>query len=269
VSYVTAAVVFGILGLALGSIPFALLLGKLKGVDVRTLGSRNVGATNLGRILGFKWFLLCFALDALKGAAATVGFGLATGSLGSAAMELSAGQSGLWLAVVAAPVLGHMFSPWVGFKGGKGVAAGLGALAGVYPVLTLPAAGSLVVFLVVLGMWKYVGLASVLAAGTLPIWTWHFYGLLASQLEANVAPTEPTTVFSEFETPFEPVGWPYVALTALLAAFVIWKHRGNLARVAAGTEPKIGTPLNETVENRLSRGATGTERGSDPSEKLV
>jgi glycerol-3-phosphate acyltransferase PlsY len=151
VTFTQAMLVFGIGGLALGTIPFALLLGKLNGLDVRTVGSKNVGATNLGRALGFKWFLACFALDALKGAAATVGFGLATGSLGRAALELDAAQAGAWLVVVATPVLGHMFSPWVGFKGGKGVATGLGALIGVFPVLTLPAVGSLVVFLGVLG----------------------------------------------------------------------------------------------------------------------
>jgi glycerol-3-phosphate acyltransferase PlsY len=245
VSYQVAAVVFGVAGLLLGSIPFALLLGKANGIDVRTVGSKNVGATNLGRALGFKWFMICFALDALKGAAATVGFGLATGSMGRAAFDLAPGDAGMWLLVVAAPVLGHMFSPWVGFKGGKGVATGLGALLGVFPVLAIPALGSLAVFLGALGLWRYVGLASVLAAGTLPVWTWHLFSLVATEVRKTNAgggagPGQVGDVFSTAQAMPEPVRWPWVVLTAVLAAFVIWKHRGNLARLAAGTEPKIG-----------------------------
>lgn len=245
-SFGLAAVVFGVAGLALGSIPFALLLGKLNGIDVRTVGSKNVGATNLGRAIGFKWFLVCFALDAAKGAAATVGFGLATGSLGRAALELDAAQAGAWLVVAAAPVLGHMFSPWVGFKGGKGVATGLGALLGVFPVLTMPAVGSLVVFLVVLGLWRYVGLASVVAAGTLPIWTWYFYGLVFMGRERAAVDEAPPDIFSTAPPIVDqPVRWPFVALAVVLAAFVIWKHRGNLQRLAAGQEPKVGTPIGD------------------------
>lgn len=243
-SYALAALVFGIGGLLLGSIPFALLLGKANGIDVRKVGSKNVGATNLGRALGFKWFLVCFALDALKGAAATVGFGLATGSMGRAAFDLAPGDAGMWLVVVAAPVFGHMFSPWVGFKGGKGVATGLGALLGVFPVLTVPALGSLAVFLGALGLWRYVGLASVLAAGTLPIWTWHLFGLVATgvrQTNANEAPGGRFEVLSTAQAIPEPVRWPWVVMTGVLGAFVIWKHRANLARLAEGTEPKVGT----------------------------
>ncbi|MEM1186050.1 MAG: glycerol-3-phosphate 1-O-acyltransferase PlsY [Planctomycetota bacterium] len=239
----TALLVFGIGGLALGSIPFALLLGKLGGIDVRTVGSKNVGATNLGRALGFKWFFACFVLDAAKGAIATVGFGLAAGFLGRASLDLDAGQAWAWLVVSAAPVLGHMFSPWVGFKGGKGVATGLGALAGVFPILTLPAAGSLFVFLVVLGLWRYVGLASVVAAGVLPMWTWFFYSLLLTEREKAAADSGPVDVFSTVPVGVdEPVRWPFVVLTVALAAIVIWKHRGNLQRLAAGTEPKVGQP---------------------------
>jgi len=249
-SFTLAAIVFGVCGLVLGSIPFALLLGKANGIDVRTVGSRNVGATNLGRALGLGWFLVCFALDALKGATATVGFGLATGSLGRAALELDAGQAWAWLVVAAMPVVGHMYSPWVGFKGGKGVATGLGALLGVFPVLTLPAVGSLVVFLAVLGLWKYVGLASVAAAATLPIWTWYLYSLLLTEREKTAADAAPVDIFStEIPNVVEPVRWPFVTLTVLLAAAVIWKHRGNLERLAAGTEPRIdaGPDRSETV----------------------
>lgn len=223
-------------GLALGSIPFALLIGAARGVDIRTMGSRNVGATNLGRALGFRFFLLCFALDATKGFAPTLAFGLATGWSGVESMRLPPEAAGLWLALVVAPVLGHMFSPWIGFKGGKGVATGLGALLGVFPALTLPGLGALVTFLGVFAIWRYVSLASMLAAASLPVWTWYFFRLTASALA-----TGPETELGA-PTPFPARPGVYVAVTALLAALVIYKHRGNIARLASGTEPRVGAP---------------------------
>jgi glycerol-3-phosphate acyltransferase PlsY len=122
-----------------------------------------------------------------------------------------------------------MFSPWIGFKGGKGVATGLGALLGVYPILTIPGVGAFVVFLATLGIWRYVGLSSVLAAGSLPLWTWYLFQILAKGVPPD-SPKQP------------PDAWPYLAVTIALAALVIIKHRGNLARIGAGTEPKVGTP---------------------------
>lgn len=220
------ALVAAIAGFLLGSIPFALLIGLAKGVDIRAVGSKNPGATNLGRTLGLKWFLLCFALDAAKGFAPT--FVYAT-LAGLDPPRLIPVESLAWLAVMACPVLGHMFSPWIGFKGGKGVATGLGALLGVFPLLTIPALASLAVFLATLAVWRFVGLSSVLAAGTLPLWVWYFFATLHRGLPPGSGPN-PTAA------------WPYLAVTVLLAALVIVKHRGNLARLAAGTEPKVGRP---------------------------
>lgn len=213
-------------GFLLGSIPFALLIGLARGVDIRTVGSKNPGATNLGRALGLRWFLLCFALDAAKGFAPTFLYGHLTGLIGSPTIEPT--DSLIWLGVMACPVLGHMFSPWIGFRGGKGVATGLGALLGVYPVLTVPAFGALVVFAAVLGLWRYVSLASVLAASSLPLWVWYFFELLRRGVPADAATRPP-----------EP--WPYLLVTLLLAGLVIFKHRSNLARIASGTEPRVGS----------------------------
>lgn len=209
----------------LGSIPFALLIGLAKGTDIRTVGSNNPGATNLGRHFGFKWFALCFLLDAGKGLAPTLAFGLTQGL--TSASGLTPADSLLWLAVMAAPVLGHMYSPWIGFRGGKGVATGLGALLGVYPMLTIPGIGAFVVFVVTLGIWRYVGLASTLAAGSLPLWTWYFFQVLSKGVPDDAARQPPEA-------------WPFVAVSLALAALVIYKHRGNLARIGAGTEPKVG-----------------------------
>lgn len=213
-------------GFLLGSIPFALLIGLAKGIDIRAVGSKNPGATNLGRQLGFKWFLLCFMLDAAKGLAPTLTYAVLSGAAGDPALPAS--HAFAWLGVMISPVLGHMYSPWIGFRGGKGVATGLGALLGVYPVLTIPGLGAFFVFITTLGIWRYVGLSSVLAAGSLPLWVWYFGELL--RRGASAGNNQP------------PVIWPYLGIALLLAVLVIFKHRGNLSRLAAGVEPKIGAP---------------------------
>lgn len=219
-------IAFLVAAFLLGSVPFALIIGLLKGTDIRTVGSKNPGATNLGRHIGFKWFLLCFALDAAKGLAPTLAYGLVTGSTSEPALPPA--QAFAWLGVMVAPVLGHMFSPWIGFKGGKGVATGLGALLGVFPVLTVAGSGAFVVFVSTVVLWRYVGLSSVLAAGSLPIWVWYFGEVLHRGASTSNQPP--------------PITWPYLVATIALAALVIYKHRGNLDRLANGTEPKIGAP---------------------------
>lgn len=221
----TLAIIIGAAGFLLGSIPFALLIGLAKGTDIRTVGSKNPGATNLGRHLGFRWFCLCFVLDAAKGLAPTLTYGVLSGAIGAPAVEPV--HAFAWLAVMASPVLGHMYSPWIGFKGGKGVATGLGALLGVFPILTIPALGAFVVFGATLALWRYVGLSSVVAAGTLPVWVWYFGENLRRGIPADQAP---------------PSTWPFLVVSIALAALVVYKHRGNLSRLAEGTEPKVGSP---------------------------
>src|SRR5690606_7361364 len=108
----------------IGSIPFGLIIGRLHGIDIRQHGSRNIGATNIGRVLGKKFGLLCFLLDALKGFAGTFSAGLATGTLGIPLAALSLESTAWWIGVAIAAVLGHMYSIFIGFKGGKGVATG-------------------------------------------------------------------------------------------------------------------------------------------------
>ncbi|USO00025.1 MAG: glycerol-3-phosphate acyltransferase [Phycisphaeraceae bacterium] len=225
---------FALGGFLLGSIPFALLIGLARGVDIRTVGSKNPGATNLGRTIGFRWFVLCFLLDAGKGFAPTFVYGSIAGL--TRAQGFPPADSFVWLGVMACPVLGHMFSPWIRFKGGKGVATGLGSLLGVYPMLTLPACGAFVVFGSILAIWRYVGLSSVLAAASLPLWVWYFFELLDRGVPDD-APVQP------------PARWPFLLVTVLLAGLVIYKHRGNLTRLAAGTEPKLGSGSRRPSEN--------------------
>jgi glycerol-3-phosphate acyltransferase PlsY len=200
----------------LGSIPFALLIGKVKGVDIRTVGSGNVGATNLGRAVGKKWGIVCFFLDAGKGLAAVLLAGFVQGWVGQPG--LSPLWSWLWLGVAAGAVAGHMFPVWLKFKGGKGVATGLGALLGFFPLVTVPALGAFLTWLAVLGIYRIVGLASVVAAGALPLY------IAAGTAIAGRPWAE---------------ALPYLIVVTALCGLVIFRHRSNLRRLIRGEEPDI------------------------------
>lgn len=208
-----------------GSIPFGLLIGKACGIDVRTQGSGNIGATNVGRVLGRRWGFTCFGLDVAKGFVPTMGAGLIEGVWN--ASTISSAQAGAWLGVAACAVIGHMFPVWLRFKGGKGVATGLGACLGVHPFLSIPALSSLAVWIVCVKLTRYVGLSSSLAAVSLPllVWVWHGAGMW-SRLTGHESHGEGMVVF--------------IGGTAVLAGVVLIKHRGNLVRTMKGTEPKTG-----------------------------
>lgn len=206
-----------------GSVPFGFLLGRLKGIDIREHGSRNIGATNVARVLGRPLGLLCFALDALKGALPVAATGMALGTWGRSAAELGAGLQWLWLATAAAALLGHMYSPWIGFRGGKGVATGFGALCALWPMLTLAALAALGAWIVALATTRYVSLSSLLAAFSIPvsvcIQNWSGGGMQESGVAA---------------------AWPILTATGLLALLIAWKHKANIGRLFAGTEPRVG-----------------------------
>src|SRR4051794_39210345 len=118
----------------LGSIPFGLLVGLSKGVDPRTAGSGNIGATNVGRLLGGRYFAIVFALDFLKGLIPTLAASWVVHRHGA---EQGTMIYALWLAIGFATILGHMFSIFLAFKGGKGVATSTGVMLGVFPDYTL------------------------------------------------------------------------------------------------------------------------------------
>lgn len=182
----------------LGSIPFSYILVKvIKGVDIRTLGSKNVGATNAGRILGFKGFLVAFLLDMLKGYIPI----LILGKLFQFSIELQ-----LFFGIIV--ILGHTFTIFLNFKGGKGVATAVG----VYLAVSPQSLGiAFIVFLLVVGIWKMVSLGSIIAALTLLV---------------NIVYIENSMVVKVF--------------TAILVFFVIYKHKDNIKRIVNGTEKKIG-----------------------------
>lgn len=216
-----------------GSVPFGLLIARAKGIDIRTHGSGNIGATNVWRVLGKGPGLTCFILDFAKGLGPTLAFGLLVVNPSSPiAAPLPAQTILWWLGVAACAILGHMFPVWLKFKGGKGVATSFGALVGVFPVLTIAAVGALVVWLVSAKLTKMVGVSSCLAALAMPIFVIFEMPIaraLGTQLQHTGVPKEAQTV-----------AWPYLSVTILLAGLVIFKHRANIARTIAGTERKIG-----------------------------
>lgn len=201
-----------------GSVPFALVLGRLKGIDIRKVGSGNVGATNLGRAIGRPWGVACFLLDAFKGAAPVIAFGLWRGCWGVPLADAAGSASGEWVMVAAVAILGHVFSPWVGFKGGKGVATGFGAMVAMWPLLTWPLVGAFLAWAILILVSRFMSLSSMIAALVPPA------VLLVQALQSD----------------WPPAAMPLLFATSLIAVLVVVRHRGNLMRLARGTEPKIG-----------------------------
>jgi glycerol-3-phosphate acyltransferase PlsY len=188
---------FGI-GVVAGSLPFAWLLHALAtGRDLRREGSGNPGATNLVRSGGWMWGVAALFLDAGKGAAAVLA---ATWLLGS----------GAGVPAAVGSVAGHVFSPWLSGRGGKGVATAAGAFAVMAPTATALAVS---IFALVVGTTRLVALGSVAAAVSLPCAVY---------------------VLGPDRTRF--------AAAAAIAALIAWRHRENFARMRAGREPRIGTP---------------------------
>jgi glycerol-3-phosphate acyltransferase PlsY len=186
----------------IGSIPAAYLAGKLtRGIDLREHGSGNLGATNVYRVLGPRMAIVVLLVDALKGAIPVLVLPGIT----------AASRPGLWaIAYAVAAIAGHVRSIFLLFRGGgKGVATAAGAFMALAPMPSLIALG---VFVVVLFVWGYVSLASLSAATVLPLiigWS-------------------------------EGVGSPLFAVSAVVAAFVFWTHRGNIGRLRRGEEPRFG-----------------------------
>lgn len=218
----TSAIVLIIGAYLLGAVPFGLLIGRMAGVDVRSAGSGNIGATNVGRLLGKKLGLLTLAADLLKG---IVPMALAAWWLGGMA------EAPLVVTVCGgAAFLGHLFPVYLKFKGGKGVATALG----VFLYLTPPAAlAALAVFGLVLVNWGYVSLASLSAALLMPGLIWLLYGGFGQM--ASLPATEGAETGISALLLGHPAGLE--SLLALLVAVLIWyKHRDNIARLLKGEE---------------------------------
>jgi acyl phosphate:glycerol-3-phosphate acyltransferase len=195
----------------LGSIPFGLVVGLAKGVDPRKAGSGNIGATNVGRLLGGRFFALVFTLDLLKGMIPMlVGYALVRH------LPLADKPYLMWMAVGAGAIAGHLFPVYLKFKGGKGVATGAGVLLGLWPYYTLPGLAAIGVFIVVFLITRMVSAGSVLAAAAFPA-----LFVLAG---------------AYFKWPVFAQQLPLLAFAIAMASLIIFKHRTNIARILAGTE---------------------------------
>jgi acyl phosphate:glycerol-3-phosphate acyltransferase len=184
------------LGYLAGSVPFAFLLARRAGIDVRLAGSGNVGATNVLRTAGTWRGVVVMGLDMGKGALAVV-----LASLGNAGVTLIA-------LAAAAAVVGHIYPVWLRFKGGKGVAVAAGVFAVLSPIATAVAA---LLFLVIVWSTRYVSLGSIAATLALPPAAW--------------LTGEPRAV---------------VLAAAGTGALILFRHRGNIRRLRAGTERRMG-----------------------------
>lgn len=197
-----------------GSIPFGLIVGKMKGIDVRKAGSGNIGATNVARLLGRRFFFLVFFLDLFKGLLPVLTGWFVVGMPDGRLKTCPTAETALWLGIAVAAVLGHIYSLFLKFHGGKGVATSTGVVLGFFPYFTYPALICLGIWIIVFMVWRYVSLGSIVAAGAFPLLFIAFWGVRGHPL--------------------------LLAASILLAILIIGKHRTNIARLRAGTEMRVG-----------------------------
>ncbi|MBI1334651.1 MAG: glycerol-3-phosphate 1-O-acyltransferase PlsY [Armatimonadetes bacterium] len=214
-------IALAVLAFLLGSIPFGVIICKAKGVDIFKVGSGNIGATNVVRAVGPTLGGLVFLLDVAKGFVPGI---LAHFLIQGEPLGLNIQVWSFIFGAVA--MLGHMFSPWIGFKGGKGVATGLGAVLASIPQTGLLA---MVVMIIVTVPTRYVSLGSIVAA-------------------LSVIPISALVVHDS------PQMRPFLVI---LAVFVVYRHRSNIKRLLNGTENKFNFRKNEDNEKK------GEERRND------
>nr|MEE4268705.1 glycerol-3-phosphate 1-O-acyltransferase PlsY [Candidatus Krumholzibacteria bacterium] len=209
-------ILFLLIAFGVGSIPFSFLIGKnVKGIDLRQHGSGNLGATNVFRTLGPWWGALCLFLDMAKGAVAVL---LMTALVNTwppdqvTPFHITPDLFRIFAGIAAS--LGHTFSPFVNFHGGKGVATTGGAFAVLEPWALVV---TLVCFVAVFVTTRIVSVASIAAASILPF----------------------AVVFFEWRS--IETSKTIIIFTFLICGFVIWKHRANIARIKEGTEQQIST----------------------------
>jgi glycerol-3-phosphate acyltransferase PlsY len=195
-----------VLGYFLGSIPSGFLMAKSRGIDIRTIGSGNIGATNVFRALGTPAGVIVLLADALKGWTAVA---LMANLLCQWTSPGAGPQGREWFRILAglAAVLGHNYTCWLYFKGGKGIATSAGVLAALVPWALLIILG---IWIIVFALGRYVSLASIAASAALPFATWLTGGSLT-----------------------------LVIITAAMAVLAIYKHKSNIQRLLQGTESRI------------------------------
>lgn len=214
---------------SLGAIPFGVILARLHGKDLRQIGSGNIGATNLGRALGRPWAIICFCLDASKGLLPMV---LVHRFVRPHYLN-QGGQEGvflwLWILCGCAAVLGHIFPIYIGFRGGKGVSTSFGVALGVWPYFTIAALVSIVVWVIVLKVSRYVSLASMIGASTFPLVLLGLTALIPSWSLTQLR--------------------PLVCVALAIPILVVYLHRSNIRRLYQGTENRTGSDKKHRPHN--------------------
>lgn len=203
-------------GFLCGSVPFGYFAGKLRGIDIRQHGSGNIGATNVIRVCGKGIGIPVFILDMIKGLAPVIVVYSTypnPSPFPYSSFPIEAQMSTFGVIAGFAAVLGHMFTPWLGFKGGKGVATAAGVLLGIAPVAMLVGLAAWLLFFFTT---KYVSLASMVAAAAVP-------ATMAAQMVRT-----------------HHWDWVQFGFGLILAVLVIVRHRTNIQRLLAGTENKAG-----------------------------
>lgn len=193
-----------------GSLPFGLLVARVaKGIDIREHGSKNIGATNVTRVLGAKWGAVCFVLDVLKGALPVL--------LPNVLLAADDSNRSHWqVAAGLLAILGHMFPVWLGFHGGKGVATALGVVVMLAnPISTAITFGA---FAVVFAATKIVSISSITAAVTFAV----------------------AQMFFLWPQPFGPATWSLASFSLAVPTLIIVKHRSNIGRLLRGEEHRFG-----------------------------
>lgn len=205
-------ILFVLAAYLIGAVPFGYLVGKWHGIDLREHGSKNIGATNVGRVLGKKWGLIVFFLDFLKG---FIPVYLFRQMLGGSVEEMDYASACWFISCIFAVVLGHTFTCFLHFKGGKGVATSAGAL---FAISWMIGGGALLAWIVVMLLTHYVSLASMVAAVVMIVVALYDLDYMS---DFSMRPSA-----------------LIVLVLVLLAALVIWKHRSNIVRLMNGTESK-------------------------------
>lgn len=205
-----------------GSVPFGWIFARAKGVDLRAIGSGNIGGTNVWRALGWQYGVVVLFLDALKGFAPVFLLQYCVASMPAGFVPPHA-RPWLFMLTALAAVLGHTFTPWLGFRGGKGVATGGGVVIALFQLWVLPV---LVLFGLVLLSTRYVSLSSIMSA------------MLLAALSLSIPSIRPY--------------WPFAVAALLL---VLWTHRANIDRLMAGNESRVGAKKEEAKEPAESEGA--------------
>ena len=202
-------IVIIILCYLIGSFPSGYLVGKSQGIDIRQHGSGNIGAANVLRVMGKKWGYLVFLCDSLKGFLA-VKVGVWLGASAAADITLAGVVAGICC------IIGHNYTIWLHFKGGKGIATPIGVMLAIVPVVMVLIV--LIIWLAVFVIWKYVSLASICAALSLPVAVLALFPLVA---HGNY--------------------WVLLIFSLIVAALAVRRHRSNIDRLLHGKENRFGS----------------------------